>query len=132
MSTTFEVSKFFTLPVILAGATLLVACASAWQGSTSAGGDNAGQVDAAVEAIGQVTPMTPMCKVVGKRLVSMAAASRVSALRPTGSHWRHEEEDAAAAWEAARCPTPALTALVFAASEIAEDDRRDRIAGGSY
>lgn len=112
----------------MACATLLAACATAWSGSTSAGGDYGKEVDKVVESVSAVTPMTPLCRVVAKRLVSMSVAGKVSGLRPTGAVWRGKEDEAAAAWEAARCPTPALVALVFGAAEIAHLDRRSRIA----
>lgn len=108
---------------------LLAACATAWSGSTSAGGGHDAGISTAVEEISEATPMTPFCKVIGHRLVEMAVASKVAAMRPTQSYWQAKEEEAAGAWEASQCPMPALAALAYASSEIANADYRRRTAG---
>jgi hypothetical protein len=115
----------------MASVAMLAACATAWNGSTSAGGGHSARVGNAVEEVAAVTPMTPLCKVVGKRLVEVSVARKVSNLRPTSGYWQAKEEKAAGAWEAAQCPVSALAALVYAASEIANDDARRRVATAS-
>ena len=129
MSTSYGVFDFVRLPSVMACAAVLVACATAWTESTSAGGDHAGLAAGVVSEVASATPMTPLCRAVGQRLVEVAVSSRVARLRPTASMMVAREEEAASVWEAARCPTPALVALVYGASKIASEDVRRRTEG---
>ena len=131
MSTSFGVSGFVSLPAFMACAAMLAACATAWSGSTSAGGGTADKVTHVVAEVSKVTPMTPLCKVVGHRVVEVASASRIAAFRPTAGMWEKNEDEAAAAWEAARCPTAALMALLYGASEIAHENQRARTSASA-
>ncbi|MCZ7861297.1 hypothetical protein O9X98_07725 [Agrobacterium salinitolerans] len=128
MSTSYRVSNFACLPAVMTAATLLAACATAWSGSTSAGGSHDAEIAAVVEEVSQATPLTPLCKAVGLRLVETAVNRKVTALRPTAVMWEKKEDEAAAAWEAARCPTAALVGIAYGTSNIANVDRLARIA----
>lgn len=108
--------------------TMLAACATAWSGSTSAGGRHDEEIAALVEDVASATPMTQLCKAVGRRLAETAVNRKVTALRPTRGLWEGKEDEAASAWEAARCPTAALVGIAYGSSHIASIDRQSRIA----
>lgn len=72
--------------------------------------------------------MTPLCKVVGRRLTETAVNRKVTAMRPTANLWKRKEDETAAVWEAARCPTAALVGIAYGASDIANLDQPRRLA----
>lgn len=110
---------------------LLAVGAAAWSGSTSAGGSHSEKIDDVIGEVSAVTPLTPLCKVVAHRLVETAVKRKVTVLRPTRGIWNGKEDEVAATWEAARCPTAALVGLAFGSSNIANDDQRERVAKAS-
>lgn len=112
-------------------AALLAAGASAWSGSTSAGGSHADEIDDVIEEVSAATPLTPLCKVVAHRLVETAVKRKVTVLRPTRGLWNGKEDDVASTWEAAKCPTSALVGLSFGSSNVANGDQRERVAKAS-
>jgi hypothetical protein len=127
LSTPHKVSNFISLPATFTAAALLVACATAWNGSTSAGGSHGAEIAVVVEEVSKATPMTPLCKAVARRLTETAVNRKVAALRPTAALWEQKEDEAAAAWEAARCPTAALVGIAYGTSNIANIDRLGRL-----
>jgi hypothetical protein len=127
LSTLYHVSNYANLPSMLAVVAMAVAGAVAWNGSTTGGGSHDDEIREVIDEVSQVTPLTPLCKVVGQRLVEIAVKRKVTALRPTHSIWTGKEVEAAAAWEAARCPPAALVGIAYGSADIAFDDRRRRI-----
>ncbi|MCV9965091.1 hypothetical protein OIU34_24645 [Pararhizobium sp. BT-229] len=128
MSTTSRVSNFVNLPATMVALTMLAACATAWSGSTSAGGAHDEEIAAVVDEVSRATSMTQLCKAVGRRLAETAVSRKMTELRPTRGLWEGKEDKAASAWEAARCPTAALVGIAYGTSQIANIDRRNRIA----
>jgi hypothetical protein len=131
LSTTYKVSNYLSLPAVMLSVTLLAAGATAWSGSTSAGGSHGAEIDDVIEQVSATIPLTPLCKVVGHRLVETAVKRKVTVLRPTRGLWGGKEDDVAMTWETAKCPTAALVGLAFGSSNIANADQRERVAKAS-
>jgi hypothetical protein len=113
---------------IVAGGVMLIAGVTAWNGSTSAGGDQEGKARAIVADVASVTKMTPMCEVIGRSLAEAGIRARISARRPTHSIWTEREDRASSAWAAARCPDAALLGITFGIADIANFDERKRFS----
>ena len=124
-------------PVPGAAATLflcawLVACAAAWDRSTTSGGPDSRQAAAAVAAgVAAGTRMSTACRSLAGDLAEAAIRAKVAALRPTARVLAQAEDRAYAAWVAAGCPARALPGIAFGVAEAVNRQAWGRMAGRS-
>jgi hypothetical protein len=111
-----ETSTRFILGLLAFG---LVGCAISWPSSTTAGGGLSDKTREMVREVSKIAGLTPLCETVGNQLAEMAVKRKVTIFRPTVGYWEKKEEEAAAVWEAARCPMRALVPISAGSSEIA-------------
>lgn len=127
LSTYFGVSKLISLKGVLASIIIVLISATAWQGSTSSGGDKFTASYSIMREVLKHNRMSFKCYNIGIELIESSISQRISKLRPTTNLWKKKEGRIADKWLNERCPIRALLPMSYGATIYAQKDAMRRI-----
>lgn len=108
----------------------LAACVTAWNHSTSSGGNQKEVVDTIVREVGQSAKLSAGCKILASELAEAAIKAKTIRNRTRNARMREQEKRAIDMWEASKCPVRALPGISFGVAEAVREDHQDRYGFG--
>jgi len=108
----------------------LIACAAAWEKSTTSGMMHRNTALEIAKEVGRASKLSPACTKLAGILAESSIKARTTLLRPTNRIMLVKEEEAIHLWEAGRCPVRALPGIAFGVAAAVRSDFEARYEMG--